>query len=226
MARTPRRAARKSGSAACAPVPAVPIVAIAPPVPAGDAVMHAAPQACPPAVETLLGPPPLVDGEDGESFDALMAQISADVGPTDSLEMVWVDDVVNLVWEIRRLRRLKVSLMTASAHLGIEKTLGALLDWLPAQELTRRWTAHETSAVAQVEGLIAQAGLTADAVAAEAFAARINEIERIDRMIKTAMMRRDAVLWHVERYRAVTAERLRRASEAAASYVAATRRAA
>ncbi len=140
--------------------------------------------------------------------------------------MVWVDDVVNLVWEIRRLRRLKVSLMTASAHLGVEQTLRAFLDWLPAGELARRWASRDKSAVAQVDGRIATAGLTWDAVTAEAFAARINEIERIDRMIKTAMMRRDAVLCHVERHRAATAERLRRASEAAATYVAATRRAA
>jgi hypothetical protein len=64
-----------------------------------------------------FGPPPLYEGEDASAYDDLLAQISAAVKPADILEDIWVRDVVDLLWESLRLRRLKANLMTAEAYI-------------------------------------------------------------------------------------------------------------
>ena len=55
----------------------------------------------------FFGPPPLIAGEDQAQYEAMRDQISAAVGPLDFLEEIWVNDVVSLVWETQRLRRLR-----------------------------------------------------------------------------------------------------------------------
>lgn len=58
----------------------------------------------------FFGPPPLIAGEDKAQYEAMRDQVSAAVRPLDFLEEIWVNDVVNLVWETQRLRRLRAAL--------------------------------------------------------------------------------------------------------------------
>src|SRR5262245_29067373 len=76
----------------------------------------------------LFGPPPLFDGENTESYDELLARISAAVKPADILEEIWVRDIVDLAWEALRLRKLKANLMTATAYKGLEQILEPLVE--------------------------------------------------------------------------------------------------
>jgi len=170
----------------------------------------------------VLGPPALIDGEAAENYDTLLAQISYDVRPCDTIKAVWVRDIVDLVWQIRRLRRLEASLVVGSSHLGVEKMLNAFVDWLPARDLSRRWAAGDAAAVTQVDGLIAAAGHDRQAVTAQTLASRVGEIDSLDRMITRAMIRRDAIMTRIARYRVEAAEEMRRARDAAAAIVAQT----
>ena len=56
-------------------------------------------------------------------------------------------------------------------------------------------------------------GFSMDVVMAQALRMRLDDIERIDRMITSAEMRRHAVLREVDRHRAALAEGLRRAAQ-------------
>ena len=76
---------------------------------------------------TCLGPPPLIAGEDAAGYDELLARIAGTLQPADMLEQIWVRDVVDLVWEIFRLRRLKSALLTEAAHEGLTRVLGTRL---------------------------------------------------------------------------------------------------
>ena len=67
----------------------------------------------------LLGPRPLIDGEDGTNYDVILERIFADVAPKDFVEEIWVRNVVDLVWESIRLRHLKSQLLRAAAHEGL-----------------------------------------------------------------------------------------------------------
>jgi hypothetical protein len=69
---------------------------------------------------------------------------SGAVKPTDIFEEIWVHDIVDLVWEAFRLRRLKANLMTATAHKGLEEALKPFVrNYLTRQELAQAWAAQE-----------------------------------------------------------------------------------
>jgi hypothetical protein len=163
----------------------------------------------------LLGPPPLFDGEDTAAYDELLARISGAVKPSDIFEEIWVRDIVDLVWEAFRLRRLKANLMTATAYKGLKQILEPLVDFLELQDLAEAWAARQQSAIKRVDKLLASAGLTVDAVMAQTLSINLNDIERIDRMIAAAEARRSAILREVDRHRTTWGQDLRRAVQQA-----------
>src|ERR1700682_5951683 len=74
-----------------------------------------------------FGPAPLIEGEDAGAYDELLLRISAAVRPHDIFEVIWVRDIVDLVWEAFRLRRLKACLMTAGARKALARNLSPLV---------------------------------------------------------------------------------------------------
>lgn len=192
------------------------------------------PDGAPSAIEdavaqALLGRPPVLHGEDGHAYAGLLARVRADVGPRDILEEFWVRDVVDLLWETLRLRRMKASLVTVATRGALEEVLApivniaapadayefdlnVMLKETPAQELATGWYRREGKAVAEVEKVLSEADLSMDVVAAVALRRSLDDVERIERMIVSAEARRNAVLREVARHRAAFAEGLRRGS--------------
>jgi hypothetical protein len=163
----------------------------------------------PPAM-ALLAPPPLIAGENAESYNDLLARISGTLQPADILEEIWVRDVVDLVWDAFRLRRLKAHLLKSAAHEGMAQLIGPLLDWNLTTQTSRRWAIGHEEAAKTVKTTLAAAGMNMDSVMARTLALKIHEIERIDRMTMAAEARRNAVLREIERHRASFARSLRR----------------
>lgn len=167
------------------------------------------------ATARALGGPPLIGGDDRAGYDALLASVTATVGPADPLEQAWVRDVVDLIWEALRLRRLKAALLTSSAGKGLDKVLTSIgVSGNRAYDLVPRWAARRHDAVAAVEAELDAAGLGMDHVMAQTLRLHINEVERIDRMVASAEARRAATLREIAGYRAELAARLRRAATA------------
>ena len=162
------------------------------------------------AALAFLAPPPLIAGEDHAAYDDLLARISAALQPGDILEDIWVRDVVDMVWDALRLRRLKTQLLTASAHEGMHAILRRFLDWQLAEQVAQMWALREKSAVVKAEAVLASAGLTTESVIAQTLALKIDVIERVDRMMVMAEARRNSVLREIERHRASFARTLRR----------------
>ncbi len=79
-----------------------------------------------------------------------------------------------------------------------------------AKELAQEYARREPGAVTLVHELLAGAGLSMDRFMADALAQKLDDIERIDRLITTAESRRDASLREIERRRAFLGETLRR----------------
>ena len=174
--------------------------------------------------QALLGPPPLVQGEDEGTYAELLARVRAAVAPKDFLEELWVRDVVDLSWEVFRLRRMKANVVTAATHKALAGVLApivdkncdyeiiSVLDERPSQRLASGWYRRDEEVVREVEGLLRTAGLSMDVVAAVALTTSLGDIERVDRMVMTAEARRNAVLREVARHRAASAQDLRRSS--------------
>ena len=165
----------------------------------------------PPDLKSLLGPPPLLDGEDAGAYDALYGHIRTAVAPRDVLEEIWARDVIDNLWETLRLRRLKVSFMRASAHEGVARLLGPRTTILE-RGLVGRWAGRERAAINKVDGLLKQAGLDQEAIAAQTLALKLDTIERIERMIMQTEGRRNMMLREIDRHRDVLAQRLRQAA--------------
>jgi hypothetical protein len=162
------------------------------------------------AALAFLAPPPLIAGEDHAAYDDLLARISAALQPGDILEDIWVRDVVDMVWDALRLRRLKTQLLTASAHEGMHAILRRFLDWQLAEQVAQMWALREKSAVVKAEAVLASAGLTTESVIAQTLALKIDVIERVDRMMVMAEARRNSVLREIDRHRASFARTARR----------------
>jgi len=164
--------------------------------------------------QSLFGPAPLLEGENASAYEALKSQIRSAVAPNDIIEEIWVRDVLDLLWETIRLRRLKAKLMRAAAHEGLDKLLRPLTEIFGHQDLVSRWARRDRESVKVVDALLKQAGLDQEAIAAQTLAVKLDAFERIDRMIMQTEARRNMILREIDRHRDVLARRLREASAA------------
>jgi len=86
-------------------------------------------------LDSLLGPPPLLEGEDATAYHKLKISIFSAVKPEDAIDEMWVRDILDLLWETTRLRRLKAKLMHVAAHEGLENILRPRVDWASLDHL-------------------------------------------------------------------------------------------
>jgi len=167
----------------------------------------------------VLGPALLIAGESGDAYDDLLARIRAAVAPADMLEEIWVRDVADLAWEVTRLRRIKANLMQACAHEGLTAALRSL-EVRNYSFIASRWLAGDTAAVQTVNAALAAAGLTIDSVTALTVSERLDEVERIEKMMTAAEERRDGMLRELEMRRTQLAAKLKLALNEAGAPVA------
>jgi hypothetical protein len=182
---------------------------------------------------SIFGPPPILEDEDSAAYDELLARVSGDVKPTGVIEEIWVHDVVDLTWEILRLRRVKTNLLASAMPAALERTLAPLIPRRrpsksekvtdfpslnlnftpgppsPQEKLTKKWAARNPSAVNRVSKLLASANITMETVIANAFVDKFDQIERIDRFIMIVEGRRNAAFREIDRHRTTLAHSLR-----------------
>jgi hypothetical protein len=157
----------------------------------------------------LFGPPQLIDGEDGRAYEELHERVCLSAKPADIFEEIWVRDFVDLQWEVLRCRRLKSSLMAASAFKGLHKVLEPF-SFEGYHDLVEDWAARKPDAIAQVNRMLEAAGLTADAIMAQTLCENLEAIKTMETMIAMAEHRRNDALCQIERHRVTLAHRARR----------------
>jgi hypothetical protein len=159
----------------------------------------------------LSEPARLIADENPAAYEDMLTRMSDAVKPADFVEQILVRDAVDLTWEIFRLRRLKTVLLASSATHGLSAVLGSSFGMDSAEPLAREWARREKKAIKQVNEILAIGRLSMDAVIAHALALKVDEFERIDRMIMGAELRRNNALREIDRHRATLGERLRKA---------------
>lgn len=158
-----------------------------------------------------FGPAPLLEGEDAGSYDELLLRVSAAVRPADIFEEIWVRDIVDLVWEAFRLRRLKACLVLKATRNALVYSLLHEVGPDQAEGVARSWAAREPGAVAAVNEHLATQGLAVESLVARGLASELGTVERFDRMIMAAEARRNAALREIDRHRASLGRQLRQA---------------
>ena len=152
---------------------------------------------------SLFDQPPLLRGEDPESYIELLAGVKGSVAPADFLEEIWTNGVVHETCEIGRSQRLKAALLNSAMPDAIVRLLAARLGkpFPTAKRLAEAWAAGKPSDVKHVEQLLASGGLTIDSVQALALELKLKPIDHLDRLITSAEVRRSAIFREIDKHR-------------------------
>jgi hypothetical protein len=178
------------------------------------AVTHAAPQLA--DVRELLGPAWIIEGEEPERYEQLLAQVAEAIGPIDFIDWLLVKDVVAHTWEIQRSRRHRETVI----RMGRLKAMHEILDQaMPRAEfveipgLAAKWLKGDSNAAKRVSGILHGSGFSIEDVAVHAITVMAVELRRIDLQVERNESRRDSLLRQIERRREGWAKRVQRATE-------------
>lgn len=114
----------------------------------------------------LLREKPLLWHESEDEYDELLAGIFAEMDPKGVIETILVKDVVDYVWEIRRMKALKI----AALHAELPSAIGAVLEPNPNAAI-RAMVAQQYKSL--VHGAVSGLQLQADALLKEMNAAHV-----------------------------------------------------
>jgi hypothetical protein len=161
-----------------------------------------------------IAPAPLLPGEKETDYADVALRIVRAAKPRDAIEEFLVRDVVDLTWEILRLRRVKPGILKASMGVGVRLVLGGLDgDYSEAGKLGNSWAAGNDSARNKVDVILNKAGLTIDEVTAITLEKKLDSFERLDRLLASAEARRNNALREIDRHRDALGSGVRRSIE-------------
>ena len=132
-----------------------------------------------------LGTPVLIPGEDAAAFDQFADRIRTALKPAYAIEEIYVDDAIYHGWEVRRWRRAKGGLLWASSPAALKRMLERFCIKPLAETLVQGWVNRDPGAVAKVEAVMENAGLTYDVAMGEAMAAKIDLMAGLDELAAT-----------------------------------------
>jgi hypothetical protein len=172
-------------------------------------------------LSSLFAKRPLILGEAEADYDELLSKVTVAVRPANAIEAMLVKDVVDLMWESQRFRRLKTSLLMTAAKSALIRLLCTLKDLDTGRPLAPESAElqavcclqGEEESVEEVKEILSDHGLDLDSVMAQALSDQLHKVEVIDRMIAAADARRSKALTEIERSRDALARRLRTVAE-------------
>ena len=159
-----------------------------------------------------IAPAPLLPGEQEAEYATHVARIVAAAQPRDAIEDLLTRDVIDLSWEVLRLRRLKAGLLRGAISSSIYQVMCRLgYEDEYAWKLTANWAAERKAAQKKVAGALQKAQLTMEDVMAETLEGKIDSFERFDRLLASSEARRNNALREIERHRAALGAAVRQA---------------
>ena len=159
--------------------------------------------------------------ESREDFDQVRDTLEREIQPRGIIEQMYVDDMAYIVWEIRRLRRCKDTIINVAFRTGLERVLKQLLrrpgesefnSNEEIEDLALRWFT-DPKAKKEVSELLGKFQLDEIAIEAEAIRESSQDLEQLDRMLRSLEVRRDRALALVVEYRVNLAHQLRESAE-------------
>src|SRR3954454_8826463 len=154
--------------------------------------------------------PCLLPSESAIEFAALRSELEDLLQPVDVFERAFVDELVALMGEILRWRRIRIGVIRGYFPTAIENIYKQVLhepDFMKAlaieseaAQMASDYFLDPKSKRAFLK-MLARFGLGADAIETEAFRLSGVDLDRVDRMLAAATRRRDKVLRFIGRYR-------------------------
>jgi len=144
----------------------------------------------PPDIEALFGDPPLVSTEDPNLYWDMLDRFAEFVEPKNIIEWLWVKDIVDLCWEIARLRRYRAQqIENARRHKN-----GAI-EYAREHANDRNLSWMERLDRAQIEARLNVSKLDTETDPASLLMSEYLETyETVDKLLMAAELRRDRIL--------------------------------
>ena len=159
-----------------------------------------------------IAPTPLLPGEQEADYAEFALAIVKAAHPKDAIEDLLTRDVIDLSWEVLRLRRLKAGLLRGATSSGISQVMYRLgYEEESAGELAANWAAGKKAAQKKVAAALQKAQLTMEDVMAETLEGKIDSFERFDRLLASLEARRNNARREIERHRAALGAAVRQA---------------
>jgi hypothetical protein len=166
----------------------------------------------------LLSAPPLLMSESADEFASLRTALELEIKPKGIVEQIYVDDIAAIVWEIRRLRRCKTSIINTGFRAALQSLLREMMsspqnpyDYDEADALALEWFSNQ-QAKDKVSAIFRRFHLDEFAVVAQATKKSLSDLELLDRMLASLESRRDKALRCVATYRDSLAKQIRQSS--------------
>ncbi len=183
---------------------------------------HAEKPVVPKHVRALLGPGWIIEGEDPQLYEDLLAAVGAAVKPIDLIDWLLLKDFVDLTWEIQRARRTRESVVRMARRDAMKSILVTLMpaegplmmgESDEASQLALGWFAGDEEATERVNELLAQAGLLESDVTAQTLTKNAEEFDGLDARDEHFQSRRNSLLKQIERRRAGWAKQFKSSGE-------------
>jgi hypothetical protein len=169
--------------------------------------------------------PCLLKTESLTDFASLLDALIKEVKPTNVIELMYVHDIANLIWDIMRHRRNKAGIINNAFRAALENTLRLILpSGVPssptplekfktaAKQLANDWF-YLPEDKKRVLSLLDEAGLDLQSIEAEAFRLAMPDIEKVDRLLAATEARRDKALRSIDWYRECFGEKIRQSTD-------------
>ena len=161
-----------------------------------------------------IAPAPLLPGEQEADYAEFALAIVKDARPKDAIEDLLTRDVIDLSWEVLRLRRLKAGLLRGATSSRIYQVMCRLgYEDEYAGELAANWAAGKKAAQKTVAAALQKAQVTMEDVMAETLEGKIDSFERFDRLLASSEARRNNARQEIERHRAALGAAMRQAMD-------------
>ena len=138
----------------------------------------------------FFGPPPILSTENPQDYYALGQAVWKAKSPKDFIEISWVNDVTYQLWEVLRLRRIKVHLIDVGRLNAVKELINQLTGNTHSQEFWKKWAARDEESIKTVNADLERVGLTDEAITAKAMEKIVNVLDNFERQCSQLETRR------------------------------------
>jgi hypothetical protein len=164
---------------------------------------------------TLRSKPPVLRWESADEYTSLHKKLIEEIVPRGAIEAVYVEEITALIWDIKRLRNCKVSVIHQTSRRALENILKQLLpsNKIKGDALPDRWFEENEAAKEEVSEILKRFDLDESAIEAEAIKLASDQLEWLDKALVLAISRLDKSLRFIKSYRAGFADDVRRQTD-------------
>jgi hypothetical protein len=163
----------------------------------------------------LRSKPPVLRSETVDEYISLHKTLVEEIRPQGAIEAVYVEEITDLIWEIKRWRSCKVSAIHQMSRRALESVLNQLLagaEKIKTQGLVNRWF-EDAAGKEAVSKILKRFDLDESAIEAEAIKLASEQLEWLDKALVSAGSRLEKSLRFVKSYRAGFINDVRRHSD-------------